>query len=160
MFRPGSWSSVIPRRRSDDEVEREKHPVRNIVMFLLILILVVFLVLLLLFLNGRTNWPQQLKFTVDSYYYGVEDGINQNALAGYICPERQGNWRAAQDTPDGDTRRGIVDHDITSATSLGGHWSVHVTLKLSGDTKEHVELTLHEDKTKGTFLICGGTDHQ
>lgn len=100
--------------------------------------------------------PDQVRLTVDSYYFGVEDHIGLTPLGGYICPAQRTAWRQAQLGTTGDTGMGIVSYHIDSGERSGPGWRVKVTLKLVGDAKSKATLTLVGDG--GGYQICGGTD--
>jgi hypothetical protein len=108
--------------------------------------------------NARSRLPDQLKLSVNSYYYGVEDGYPLQALTAYICPVQQSGWVQAQRNLSGDTRRGITDHDIGHGRRSMTGWTVRVHLDLIDGTKETVKLDIIE--VDGKYLICGGTNSE
>jgi hypothetical protein len=127
-------------------------------LFELLAVLILILVVLTVYaLFSRTRIPEQVRFTVNAYYYSVEDRENIEGISGYICTDQRTAWRAAQSSPASDTRRGITSHHIDSADKTVDGWRVRVTAWLVEGGKTHATLLLVPVKG-GAYLICGGTD--
>ncbi|MCW2526053.1 MAG: hypothetical protein JWM76_913 [Pseudonocardiales bacterium] len=102
----------------------------------------------------RLEVPSGVSSAVNSYY----DDLERNDVAGAqgdVCSSLQAAWVAGQTATTSDSKRGIVDHRITTKKKAGSHYTVVVSVTTAADSSTS---TLRVVKDTTGYAVCGGTN--